>query len=68
MKFSSGGQDRWQRTVLSLAPRYPLLDAAARLRQQRELAASELLRAQEHLSNITAAYLEACRRAGLNPA
>lgn len=67
MTFGSGGWDRWQRQVRQLQHTQQARERASYLRTQRETAAREVLRANEHLSNITAAYLEACRIAGIRP-
>jgi outer membrane murein-binding lipoprotein Lpp len=67
MNYSRGNADRWQRQVRQLQTSATLMDHANYLRTQRQLAAESVLRANEHLSNITQAYLVACRRAGVRP-
>lgn len=67
MRFSSGSGERWQRQVRAVAPITTQLDMASYLRGKRSEAARELLRARQHLTNITQAYLDACRAAGVRP-
>lgn len=58
---------RWQREIRAAQNFSEAQEQASYLRDQRRAIARQLLRVQENLTNVTAAYIDACRRAGVKP-